>query len=273
MAIGFKPWGGLNERLRVPGLVAAREDLEEWLDTPTGRDIIDQQRAFCREQLTGLGGYRLLQLGISPAHNLLDSFDQLHKFDLYPIKVSGVSAVCEYEALPLPAESIDIVLLHHVLEFSPSPHRVLKEVARVVAPGGHVVLLGFNPLSWFGIEKWPAMFFSNNRIWRRHSLRAARVTDWLQLLSFQLVPPCRERRDLMYYGELERDWSFRALPSWAAPVHGRFYLLVARKQVVRLTASKLKTWSPMPVPAFRANCRQQRAHIEIGESKYDPESR
>ncbi|MGK2915521.1 MAG: class I SAM-dependent methyltransferase [Porticoccaceae bacterium] len=231
-------------------MVAAREDLAGWLATPAGRHLIDKQQASCREHLAGLGGYRLAQLGISPECGLLDNFDQLHKFSLFPESTPGISAICDFDALPLPAESIDIVLLHHALDFSPNPHQVLKEAARVVIPGGHIVLFGFNPLSWTGIAKWAAIFLSDHMIWRHHSLRAVRVTDWLQLLGFQPLPlqsAWRTRADSQ--ASSDGDWPRKLLPAGFRPNWGRFYLIVARKQVARLTPIKQGGWSPIRASA------------------------
>ena len=38
------------------------------------------------------------------------------------------------------SETIDVMLLHHALEFSTSPKAVLAEAGRVVMPGGHLIL-------------------------------------------------------------------------------------------------------------------------------------
>ncbi len=41
-------------------------------------------------------------------------------------------------------------MLPHVLEFAAEPHRILREVERVLVPEGQVVIAGFNPLSLWG---------------------------------------------------------------------------------------------------------------------------
>ena len=47
--------------------------------------------------------------------------------------------------LALPARSVDLVVLHQVLHFADDPVAVLREVARVLRPGGRLLLADFAP--------------------------------------------------------------------------------------------------------------------------------
>ena len=44
-----------------------------------------------------------------------------------------------FRDLPIASNSIDLLLLPHVLEFSVNPHQILREVQRVLMPDGHAV--------------------------------------------------------------------------------------------------------------------------------------
>ena len=46
------------------------------------------------------------------------------------------------EALPFESESFDVAFLFHTLAYATSPQALLNEVARVLAPGGRLILLG-----------------------------------------------------------------------------------------------------------------------------------
>jgi ubiquinone/menaquinone biosynthesis C-methylase UbiE len=48
-------------------------------------------------------------------------------------------------ALPLPDSSADTVILHQVLHFIPAPEAALSEAARLLAPGGRILIADFAP--------------------------------------------------------------------------------------------------------------------------------
>lgn len=49
----------------------------------------------------------------------------------------------DFYALPLKDEGADTVLLHQVLHFAQAPERVIAEAARVMRPGGHILIVDF----------------------------------------------------------------------------------------------------------------------------------
>lgn len=51
----------------------------------------------------------------------------------------------DVNALPLAAGSADSVVIHQVLHYLPNPERALAEAARVLAPGGAVLIIDFAP--------------------------------------------------------------------------------------------------------------------------------
>ncbi|MBB4304849.1 ArsR family transcriptional regulator [Rhodobium orientis] len=48
-------------------------------------------------------------------------------------------------ALPLPSDSVDLVVIHQVLHYLGDPARALREAARVLAPGGRLLVVDFAP--------------------------------------------------------------------------------------------------------------------------------
>jgi SAM-dependent methyltransferase len=165
----------------------ARAALLRWFDTPAGRALLAAERAVCR-QLATAPGFRLVHLGVAPGHGVADCFGQHCRFSLAEVPGSGVDAVVSFDALPLPSDTVDVVVLHHVLDFAPYPHGVLVEAARTLRPGGRLILIGFNPYSLVGVRKWLLSPLRKTTVWRHNSLRRARLVDWLALLGFAVAP-------------------------------------------------------------------------------------
>jgi SAM-dependent methyltransferase len=66
---------------------------------------------------------------------------------------AGNALHCDFDALPFPNQSLDLVLLPHTLELARDPHDTLREVERVLVPEGRVVIVGFNPASLWGLRQ------------------------------------------------------------------------------------------------------------------------
>lgn len=86
---------------------------------------------------------------------------------------------CDATSIALPNEAVDVVLSSEVIEHVPDPHKALREMARVLKPGGSIVVTSPNklwyPVLWlsmkFGVRK-----FSGNEIWL-WPMEAAKVLE------------------------------------------------------------------------------------------------
>jgi len=143
------------------------------------------------------------------------------------------SVVSDFDQLPIESDSVDVVVLHHVLDFSPNPHQVLKEVNRILIPRGHVIIVGFNPFSLFGLWKMLASLFTQSPHWRYSSIAKRRLFDWFKLLDLEKMkvthtffrPPCSSASLLRRLSFLEKAGSKLAIP------FGGAYVVLARKDV------------------------------------------
>src|SRR5690606_41499692 len=91
----------------------------------------------------------------------------------------GVQIVCEEQAWPLGEHAADVVVLQHGLDFSLSPHGLLREAARSVRPGGHLLIIGINPWSSWGMRH----YFVGDGFRQARCIAPSRVYDWLNLRS------------------------------------------------------------------------------------------
>ena len=207
--------------------------LEEWLQTPQGRYLLDWEQDGLDRLVADIFGYHAVQLGLS-GFDLLRANRMPRRIDCGP---QGRDLRCSEYELPFATGSLDLVLLPHVLEFSAHPHRVLREVERVLLTEGSVVISGFNPLSLWGLRRLIARRGAEAP-WSGHYRSAMRIRDWLNLLGFEIqesrfgcyAPPLRTPQWLERWGCLDRAGS-----RWW-PVLGAGYLLhgVKRVQGMRL---------------------------------------
>ena len=137
-------------------------------------------------------------------------------------------------AMPVASDSIDIVILPHIIEFQKDPHAVLREAERVLVPEGHLVVAGYNALGLMGA--WN-LLHRRGAPWNGRFYTAGRVRDWLSVLGFDTVasegcffrPPLPSRRILRRLQVFET-----AGPRFWPGLCGTWFL-VARKRTATLT--------------------------------------
>lgn len=87
-------------------------------------------------------------------------------------------------ALPLPNRSADGFVLHHSLELEEDPRQALREVSRVIAPGGRLLICAFNSLSLWGVRGLYARLHDDTFSGMKF-VNPLRLHDWLALLGFK----------------------------------------------------------------------------------------
>jgi SAM-dependent methyltransferase len=200
-----------------------------WFETPLGQYLLEKERAWLDDVTPDIFGFHALQLGL-PEFDLLRENRITHRMRVASGDHPDVYARCH--ELPFATQSIDLVLLPHVLEFAEAPHAILREVDRIMMPEGRLVILGFNPWSLWGLrsaigparEAYP---------WNGRFVSLLRVKDWLALLGFDVsagrlaayAPPFDRAGLLRRFGFMEP-----AGDRWWA-VGGAVYMLQAIKRV------------------------------------------
>ncbi len=216
--------------------------LGEWFRTPTGQLLLENEQQIIDEQLPSLFGYHLLELSVTENHPLSTSSPIHHCFSISPCADEQSAALAEFEALPLESDSVDVVVLHHVLEFSQNPHQLLKEVNRILIPRGHVIIIGFNPFSLFGVWKRVATLFSKRQHWSYSTIVKHRLFDWFKLLDLEkqkvehtfFRPPVKSKTVLSRLSFLEKAGRWTRLP------FGGVYMVLACKNICAVTPIKMQ---------------------------------
>ena len=229
-------------------------ELPAWFATPLGERLLAEQAPYLAEIARRFHGDTLLWAGCQT--ELTETVrgcmvrNRLYTLcnppaNLSPDDEERACFQCELHALPLPNGSLDAMVVHHGLEGAEDPRTAVREIARVLRPGGRLVICGFNPLSLWGLRN---LFGRISRGGPRglRFVSPARILDWLTVLGFELSD------DVMYlaYG-MPFVWGSGSAPAstqlgnwhprnWARGVRGVFhrhqppfggvYLIVAFKQ-------------------------------------------
>jgi SAM-dependent methyltransferase len=80
--------------------------------------------------------------------DLAPSAIQLARANFEQQGLQGRFEVADGEALALPDNSFDMVFAHGVVQYTPSPQRLVDECRRVLKPGGRAVFQVYNRVSW-----------------------------------------------------------------------------------------------------------------------------
>lgn len=217
-------------------------ELERWYQSDLGQLIAEHEQQRLDQELGNLFGYHLLQVGYPCHPELLRSSRVRHRMHMHinPTEDSRQNSDRQFcatpAALPFLPDSLDVLVLSHILEFADDPHGVLREVERTLIPEGHVVIMGFNPVSLWSFGR--LLFGWKGKVpWCGHYLTVTRVKDWLALLGFEVVQSCYYfyRPPLQRARFLRRLRLLEGLGKRLWPILGGGYLLVARKRVITLT--------------------------------------
>lgn len=227
--------------------------------------LLRWEQAQTDELLADVFGYHAVQLGW-PALQALRTNRMQHRWYAYA-EFEGSPMFLDHNdnsqghvpdlwmdsrAWPWQADSLDLVVLPHTLERSADPHACLREVARVLIPEGQVLITGFNPLSWWGMQQSRLLQRSCEVQGHGQSLIAyRRLRDWLRLLGFEVqvsrfggwTPAWRNERWMQRMGWMEsvgeRWW----------PIFGGVYLLMATKRVPGGRLLEARQWRKVRSPA------------------------
>jgi len=223
----------------------SREKFSRWLSTELGEILSAYEQEKTGRILPRLFGYHITQIGDYHGEVLHSASHIGHKIVLQ-LEEDGVShAPCEAlssaGALPFAADSIDVIIIPHVLEYTDNPHKVLREVERILIADGHLIMTGFNPWSLWGLWRL-FLAWREDAPWNGYFYGIARIRDWLALLDFEILeisrfffrPPLKNMNIMRRLAFLEKLGKF----CW--PFSGGAYVIHAKKRLAPLTPVKMR---------------------------------
>jgi ubiquinone/menaquinone biosynthesis C-methylase UbiE/DNA-binding transcriptional ArsR family regulator len=148
----------------------------ETIGTTTYRSVLD----------VGTGTGRMLQLLAKHATRAV-GFDSSHSMlavaraNLERAEIRGVDLrQGDIYSPPLATDSFDLIVIHQVLHFLDDPGRAIREISRLLAPGGRMLVVDFAP---HGLE-----FLRSDHAHVRLGFRADSVAGWLEQSGLEVAP-------------------------------------------------------------------------------------
>ncbi len=245
----------MNKRVRQQitnyhdmGIESREKSLISYFSRPFASTLLACEKQMIDKALECVFGFHIVQMSSVTRSSLIDQCSIASKSIIgFNIDDENACSVYANECyLPFPTDSVDAIVLHHMFEFSGSSHDLLKEVRRIVRPGGDILIIGFNPYSASGLRAFLGRL-SRHVFWNQSLLSVSRLSDWLSLLDisvknteyahFKLLLNRRFYRQL--FDRLDELLRIHGLSLGAAT-----YLLHAKNEYVPLTPIKLNRLRP-----------------------------
>jgi SAM-dependent methyltransferase len=231
--------------------------LASWLDSPAGRYVLAWEKAKLNVLTADIFGFNAVQIGL-PQINALHANRMPNKWltDTCVTQDEHAAPIVmahDFADLPFASQSLDLVVLPHVLEFATEPHQVLREVERVLIPEGQVIICGFNPASLWGMRQGAGQLIGTSFLPKDGEfISVPRIKDWLKLLNMEVnrgyfgcyAPPCATEKWLSRFSFMEK-----AGHRWW-PYLGAVYVVQSIKRIkgMRLIGP---AWSKQPAKVAR----------------------
>jgi SAM-dependent methyltransferase len=219
------------------------ESIRSWFTSDLGRHVLNAELAMLEQLLPELLGHHLAQFSVQ--ERILHEASPIQNKIIIKLDATKGTLVANPTQLPFADDSIDVAVLHHLLDFAESPQKILRELARATVPIGHIVIVGFNPISLWGGWRTIVRSAGSKGVapWNGTFIRPGRLIGWLNLLDFKsdraqysiYRPPVRG-----FLGKVS-DYSKGGTRTLNLPI-GSVYVIVASKHVGAVRSIK-PVWS------------------------------
>ncbi len=224
-------------------------ELARWYASPAAVRLREHINAELPRVVASMPGVQHAQIGVGEWPAMYKSCMQLAYHDVFDAEVNpGV--------LP---NSMDSLLLIHALDVSSDPQRILHIADKLVATSGHLIIVGFNPLSLWGLLRLP-MLLMRRSPWRSGFYSLWRIRDWLKVLNYEVrLQTSLVQLPLRLSGI---NW-LDSLLHWLMPNWGAVSIIVAKRPWFPMTGVRKGSWTerlevePLPEPSTRSTRNSQ----------------
>ncbi len=239
-------------------LTMKRKFLFDLYQTPRGKLLQTMEGQYLNKAITVSCKQWIVQIGgLGWEHEFIDC-DLYQNFTILDRYNEGCRQALHIQgrsyALPLQTASMDLIIVPHLLEFDQHRFFTLREIDRVLKPGGELIVLNFNPFS-LTVRYQYLLDIKLADSWLSHFISRRRMLDWLKLMNFEMINHVEFNLDTFTTVPGEFKPGFKPLTSMA-------YGLKAVKRTYKLIpvgrVSKLKSRF---VPAARQGL-EQRNHYD-----------
>jgi len=211
-----------------------------WLESEAGQTLLRHERVQVARALERIFGDQIVQIcAWGPPATFIDAARTQIAVLVGESGDAGISAAMAPNRLAILTDSVDAVLLPHTLEHHADPHGVLREVHRILRPDGKVVILGFNPFSWWGLRHRISPHGFPHGLHRQ--ITRSRLSDWLNLLNLTI--------ETVY-------------PCYASDTNSRLMLMARRLQLLASSYILVASKETMPVTIIRPRVRRRARLVE-----------
>ena len=210
----------------------------DWWMTPLAKELVAAELQLIERLLP----QRQYPVGLQVQGPLSTAYwgksNPLVKFQIVsrPDQQAAGRVVADANFLPFAEQSVDLLILPHVLDFSECPHDVLRESTQCVTSDGALVIVGFNPMGSISLIKMcrisKGSILSYIQFQSANNVRRLLATLGFEVFAGEFTffrPPINRSKILRSLKQLElagaRWW----------PALGSVYILVARRHSMNVS--------------------------------------
>lgn len=159
---------------------------DDWRMLPQGEWLQGKVQGQLDAWLPRLLGDNLLKVGSLSRMLNTEQASMSETFRINRVPDTAIDVLSKTHEMPIQSNSMDLAISALTLDFTRKPHTTIRELHRVMVPDGHLIMVNFNPWSFWGVGKLVAGI--TGRVpWNASFYSPSRINDWLYLLGFDLI--------------------------------------------------------------------------------------